>query len=217
MQIRFFAEAPLSTRCFLWLRSILTPYDRIASALPGRGRILDLGSGHGLLAIALAVGSDKREIIGIDHDPERVRLAEAAALRLPATSRPRFEVGDLKESLGSFASASLDGIAMIDILHYFDPRDQQLLISEAARVLAPGGVLVVREIDSDAGLKAAANRLYERLATGIGFTRSTGATLSFRGAREWTSLLESAGFIVRSLPGGAAFFADVLFAAQKRL
>ncbi len=126
-------------------------------------------------------------------------------------------MGDLKESLGSFASASLDGIAMIDILHYFDRRDQQFLISEAARVLAPGGVLVVREIDSDAGIKAAANRLYERLATGIGFTRSTGATLSFRGAREWTSLLEGAGFIVRSQPGGAAFFADVLFAAQKKL
>ena len=101
MQIRFFAEAPLSTRCFLWLRSILTPYDRIASALPGRGRILDLGSGHGLLALALAVGSDKREIIGIDHDPERVRLAEAAALRLPTSSRPRFEAGDLNEKLSS--------------------------------------------------------------------------------------------------------------------
>ena len=217
MQIRFFAEAPLSTRCFLWLRSILTPYDYFASTLPVRGRILDLGSGHGLLAIALAVGSDQREIIGIDHDAERVRLAEAAALRLPASSRPRFEVGDLKETLGSFASASLDGVAMIDILHYFDPRDQQLLISEAARVLASGGVLAVREIDSDAGLKAAANRLYERLATGVGFTRSAGPRLSFRGAGGWTSLLESTGFRVRSEPCGPPFLADVLFVARRSL
>ena len=217
MQIRFFAEAPLSTRCFLWLRSILTPYDSIASTLPGRGRILDLGSGHGLLAIALAVGSDQREIIGIDHDPERVRLAEAAARQLPVISRPRFEVGDLKETLGSFASASLDGVAMIDILHYFDPRDQQLLISEAARVLASGGVLAVREIDSDAGLKAAANRLYERLATGVGFTRSAGPRLSFRGAGGWTSLLESTGFRVRSEPCGPPFLADVLFVARRSL
>jgi len=217
MQIRFFAEAPLATRCYLWLRSILTPYDYISSTLPMRGRILDLGSGHGLLAIALAVGSDQREIIGIDHDAERVRLAEAAALRLPASSRPRFEVGDLKETLGSFASASLDGVAMIDILHYFDPRDQQLLISEAARVLASGGVLAVREIDSDAGLKAAANRLYERLATGVGFTRSAGPRLSFRGAGGWTSLLESTGFRVRSEPCGPPFLADVLFVARRSL
>ena len=182
----------------------------MASALPARGRVLDLGSGHGLLAFALSLGSHQREIIGIDHDPGRVRLAQAAALRLPARSRPVFEVGDLKEKLWSFASGSLTGIAMIDILHYFDPPSQQLLVSQAARVLAPGGILVVREVDSDDGIKAAANRLYERLATGVGFTRSTGPALSFRGAAGWTSLLESAGFTVRAERCGPPFLADVI-------
>ncbi len=212
-----FAESPLSTRCFLWLRSILTPYGRMAAALPAAGPVLDLGSGHGLFAFALSLGSQQREIIGIDHDPGRVRLAEVAALRLPTSSRPVFEVGDLREKLESFASRSLAGIAMIDILHYFDPASQQFLVTEAARVLVPGGVLAIREIDSDAGIKAAANRFYERLATGVGFTRSAGPTLSFRGAREWISLLESAGFTVRSQPCGPPFFADVLFVAQLRM
>jgi len=212
-----FSEAPLSTRFFLWLRSILTPYDSMASALPAQGRVLDLGSGHGLLAFALSLGSHQREIIGIDHDPQRVRLAEAAALRLPVMSRPRFEVGDLREKLASFPAGSLAGIAMIDILHYFDSASQQGLINDAARVLAPRGILVVREIDSDAGLRAAANRLYERLATGVGFTRSTGPGLSFRGARGWTSLLASAGFTVRSERCGPPFLADVLFVALRTL
>ena len=195
----------------------MTPYDRMASVLPARGRVLDLGSGHGLLSFALSRGSHQREIIGIDHDPDRVRLAETAALRLPVGSRPKFEVGDLRENLWSFASGSLTGIAMIDILHYFDPPNQQFLVSQAARVLAPGGVLVIREIDSDDGIKAAANRLYERLATGVGFTRSSGPMLSFRGAGGWTSLLESAGFTVSSERCGPPFFADVLFVAQRRM
>ncbi len=212
-----FAEAPLRVRCFLWLRSVLTPYDRLAATLPSRGRVVDLGSGHGLLAFALSRGSHQREILGIDHDHDRVRLAATAALSRPVGSRPRFEVGDLKEKLGSFASGSLAGIAMIDILHYFDPANQQLLVSEAARVLMPDGILVVREIDSDAGIKAAANRLYERIATGIGFTRSTGATLAFRGARGWTSLLESAGFTASSQPCGLPILADVLFVARRAL
>jgi len=47
------------------------------------------------------------EIIGVDHDPDRVRLAEAAALRIPVTSRPKFQVDDLREKLVSFASGSL--------------------------------------------------------------------------------------------------------------
>jgi SAM-dependent methyltransferase len=212
-----FVEAPLSTRSFLRLRSFLTPYDRMASALPARGRVLDLGSGHGLLAFALSLGSHQREIIGIDHDPDRVRLAEAAALRLPVGSRPSFEVGDLKEKLSSFASGSLTGIAMIDILHYFDHPSQQFLVSQAARVLAPDGILVLREIDSDDGIKAAANRLYEHLATGVGFTRSAAPKLSFRGAGGWISLLENAGFTLRSERCGPPFLADVLFIARKGL
>jgi ubiquinone/menaquinone biosynthesis C-methylase UbiE len=127
----------------------------MASLFPTRGRVLDLGSGHGLLAFALSLGSQQREIIGIDHDPGRIRFAEAAALELPVGSRPSFEVGDLKEKLWSFTSGSLVGIAMIDILHYFDPASQQILISQAMRVLAPGGILAVREIDSDDGIRAA--------------------------------------------------------------
>jgi SAM-dependent methyltransferase len=196
---------------------MLTPYDRMASVLPTRGGVLDLGSGHGLLSLSLARGSQQRRIIGIDHDPVRVRFAEAAALSLPVGSRPVFETGDLKDRLWSFESGSLAGIAMIDILHYFDPASQQFLVSQAARVLAPGGVLAMREIDTDAGIKAATNRLYERLATGIGFTKSVGPKLSFRGAAEWTNLLENAGFAVRSEPCGPPLFADVLFVAQRRL
>jgi SAM-dependent methyltransferase len=212
-----FTEAPLSTRGFLRLRSILTPYERMASALPPRGRILDLGSGHGLFSFALSLGSPQREIIGIDHDLDRVRLAQAAAFRLPTGSKPVFEVGDLGEKLRSFASGSFTGVAMIDILHYFDPPIQHFLVSEAARILAPGGVLAVREIDSDAGMRATANRLYERLATGIGFTKSAAPRLTFRGAHGWRSLLESAGFTVRYERCGLPFLADVLFVALRTL
>ena len=177
-----FDAAPLATRGFLWLRAALTPYTRIASVLPVTGRVLDLGSGHGLLAFALSLGSPLREVVGVDHDPDRVRLAEAAALRLPVASKPKFEVGDLKTKLESFESASLAGIAMIDMLHYFDASTQELLVREAARVLSPGGILVAREIDSAARINGAVNRLYEHVATGVGFTRSAGPAMTFRGA-----------------------------------
>jgi len=212
-----FGDARLSTRCFLRLRSALTPYEVIAATLPSRGRLLDLGSGHGLLSFTLALGSPEREIVGIDHDVERVRLARTAALRLPRDKRPRFEVADLRESSAALESATLAGIAMIDILHYFDPASQQSLIAAASRALIPGGILVVREIDADAGIRAAVNRLYERFATGVGFTRSTGRKLTFRGAREWTAMLESAGFSTRLQSAGPRFLADVLFIARRNL
>jgi uncharacterized protein len=193
----------------------LTPYREIAAVLPSGGRVLDLGSGHGLLSLALSMGSDKREIIGIDHDQARVRLAERAAARHENLSTPRFEVGDLEKALATFASGSLSGIAMIDILHYLAPGGQAALLHEAARVLEPGGILAVREVDSEGGVAAVWNRFYENVATRIGFTRSARTHLEFRSVSGWTSLLETAGFDVRSEPCGSALFSDVLFVGRR--
>ena len=210
-----FSGAPLSTRWFVWLRWRLTPYRKIAAVLPSGGRVLDLGSGHGLLSLALSMGSERREIIGIDHDQARVRLAERAAARHGSVSRPRFEVGDLEKALANLTSGSLSGIAMIDILHYLGPDAQAALLGEAARVLRPGGILAVREVDSEGGVAAVWNRFYENVATRIGFTQSARTHLEFRSVSGWTTLLESAGFEVRSEPCGSPIFSDVLFIARR--
>jgi ubiquinone/menaquinone biosynthesis C-methylase UbiE len=211
-----YREAPLVTRLFLQMRSLITGYDDISSELPTDGKLLDLGCGHGLFAFTLSLGDERREVIAVDHDLERVLLAESAAQRLPVERRPKFEAADLRERLSSFAAVSLDGIAMIDVLHYFDRESQEKLIRDAARALKPGGTFVMREVDSDAGARFVANRLYERAATGVRFTKSATQTLLFRGKAEWTDLLERAGFTAGSRRSGPAVFADTLFVAKKR-
>jgi SAM-dependent methyltransferase len=212
-----YANASVRTRCFLSLRELITPYSAIAASFHDEGLVLDLGCGHGLLAFALAIKGRSREIVAVDHDAERIRLARSAMTRLEADVKLRFEVGDLTEVLGSFAPGSLSGVAMIDMLHYFDADTQRCLISGAERALRHHGVLAVREIDSSAGMRGVVNRFYERVATGTGFTRSSSAELSFRGANEWRALLEGAGFLVDSQPCGLPFLADVLFVGRKLL
>ena len=210
-----FAEAPLSTRFYIWLRWRMTPYARIASALPSQGLIVDLGSGHGLLALMLSVSSDEREIIGIDHDPRRVCLAGKAMARNANGPRSRFEVGDIETALSTFADRSLAGIAMIDVLHYFDSEAQNALLEQAARVLDAGGVLAVREIDSEGGVAAIWSRLYENAAIRVGFTRSARRQLQFRSADAWTKMLEGAGFTVSAEACGSPIFSDVLFIGRR--
>ena len=213
--VSLFSEAPLSTRGFIWLRWTFTPYPRIASVLPARGQILDLGSGHGLLALALSLGSGQREIIGVDHDAGRVALAEKATANSGGVSRPRFEVGDLEKALATFSDASLSGIAMIDILHYFDAAAQKALLHEAARVLRPAGILAMREVDSEGGVAAVWNKCYEKLSLRVGFTRSLRRQPEFRSVSSWTGILEGAGFTVHSEPCGSPIFSDVLFIATR--
>ena len=104
---------------------------------------------------------------------------------------------------------------MIDILHYLSPDGQAALLHEAARVLEPGGILAVREVDPEGGVAAIWNRFYENVATRIGFTQSARTHLEFRSVAGWTSMLETAGFDVRSEPCGSALFSDVLFVARR--
>jgi uncharacterized protein len=213
--VSLFSGAPLSTRWFIWLRWRLTPYRDIAAAMPIAGRIVDLGSGHGLLSLALSMGSDQREIIGIDHDQARVCLADRAAARYDSPAKPKFEVGDLEKALATFAPRSLSGIAMIDILHYLAPDSQAALVREAARVLEPGGILAVREVDSQGGAAAVWNRFYENVATRIGFTQSARTDLEFHSVADWTKMLEDSRFDVRSAPCGSRIFSDVLFIGRR--
>lgn len=189
----------------------------MASALPTKGRIVDLACGWGLLSFALCRGSADRQVIGIDHDPDRVRHATRAAQRLPAGCRPVFRHGDVARYFESVPAGSVDGIAMIDMLHYFDATTQRSLVSNAARALRPGGVLAARDIDAGDGIRGVLNKFYERLATGVGFTKSASASLVFRTREEWTQLFEAVGFSIRAEHSGLPFLADVLFIGLKNV
>lgn len=206
--LSLYPRRPLRTWLFLAARHRLTPYDRIAARLPPRGAILDLGCGHGLLALTAAIAQPERIVLGIDHDRERISIAAEAGRTTPNV---RFEVGSFSAPPGGpFA-----GIAMIDVLHYFPPDAQEALIRGARERLEPGGTLLVREVDPDAGAAARWNRWYERFATGIGFTRTDHGVHHFRSRAMWVGLLGSAGFEVSAERCSSALFADVLYVGRR--
>lgn len=203
----------LSTRAFLRARWAFTPYSQIASALPPSGDILDLGCGHGFLAITAALGSRRRTVLGIDHDDKRVELAKhAAQAGGQRLANLKFEQGSLPELP---PERRFSAITLIDVMHYFDPETQRGLVARAQESLLPGGRLLVREVDPSGGLISKWNRLYERLATMTGFTKASDKGLHFRTLEGWTGLFASAGFEVSSAPCSSRLFSDVLFVCEK--
>jgi 2-polyprenyl-6-hydroxyphenyl methylase/3-demethylubiquinone-9 3-methyltransferase len=199
----------LGTRIFLKLRWQLTPYLAMARHLPQEGRILDLGCGHGLLSLALALESPKRQIFGIDHDPARVQAANQAAHSI---SNLAFQQGNVLDPItGRYA-----GIAMIDVMHYFESSLQLQIFKNAFEALETGGTLIVREVDpAGGGIASWFNRFYEKLATMTGFTRAEKPGLHFRTPEGWTSALKSVGFEVQSEPCSSRLFADILYVCRK--
>jgi demethylmenaquinone methyltransferase/2-methoxy-6-polyprenyl-1,4-benzoquinol methylase len=89
-----------------------------------------------------------------------------------------------------FADSSVDAVLIVDALHHFPDHDRCL--AEVARVLAPGGVLVVREFDRSTRrgrLTAVAERL-------VGFDST------FYDAVELESKIEESGLDVRPVEYG---------------
>jgi ubiquinone/menaquinone biosynthesis C-methylase UbiE len=93
--------------------------------------VLDLGTGTGVVARALAELYPDAEVVGIDLSPGMI---EEARRRLPSelAARLRFEVGDAARL------ASPDGAFELVVLSNMIP-----FSAELARVVAPGGTLVL--------------------------------------------------------------------------
>jgi SAM-dependent methyltransferase len=100
----------------------------------GLGPVGDLGCGPGHVTRYLAdLGADA---VGVDLSPEMIRLASAAH------PDPRFVVGDLR--CLPLPDASLGAaIAFYSLIHFDGDEDLRVACGEIARVIAPGGTVIV--------------------------------------------------------------------------
>lgn len=206
----------LGTKLFLHLRWLLTPYSDMSNYVPTVGRVLDVGCGHGLLAMKMALSAPGREVLATDHDEQRIEVARLAGagidnLQFEVSTGSPVQGGNGPEAVGTF-----DAIMMIDFLHYFSPEEQDSMIRQAFAKLTPGGWLLAREVDQHTGLLSKINQLYEKLATWTGFTQSNAVdTMTFRSQPEWEAKFAEHGFKVHAKRCSSPIFEDILFICEK--
>jgi ubiquinone/menaquinone biosynthesis C-methylase UbiE len=125
---RFFA--PLDRQVVEWL-----------NLAPG-SRVLDAGCGGGgmtrLLAEAVGPGG---EVVGLDASPELLEWGKTQAENANLAGRIKFQEGDVRRL--PFEDASFDLVWCSRVVHGLN--DQLAGVRELARVIRPGGRLVVRE------------------------------------------------------------------------
>src|SRR3989304_2135319 len=73
-----FAFLPWVKRSFIFLRLASCPFMELITYLPKKGKLLDVGTGFGLLPLLLKQHNSQLQIIGIDPDAERIKLARQA-------------------------------------------------------------------------------------------------------------------------------------------
>lgn len=110
--------------------------------VPTAGPIVDVGCGHGLLALALAASSADRDVVGLDIDQAKLSAARAAAGAAPALDNVRFASADPLEPCPGTPAA----VCVVDVLYLLERPHQEALVRTLARRLAPAGRLVIKEM-----------------------------------------------------------------------
>ena len=174
---------------YIRLRFSLLGIADLERYLPQEGRIVDLGCGYGYFSNVLAVTSIRREVLGVDLDANRIEKARRSIGK-------RSGINFLQQEISGWSIPTCEGIAMVDLLHYFPSPVQDELLDRCYCSLAPGGKLLLREVDVRPRLKFWFNYLHEWLLTRINFTQSNTRGLFFRSSEEISRVLRYLGFVI---------------------
>ena len=158
--------------------------------------VLDVGCGTGAVLELLNGEYPNKRLVGLDLTPGMIDVARAKQL-----DNVRFVVGDA-EAL-PFGSQSFDAVLCSNSFHHY-PHPEKFF-SEAARVLRPGGRLILRDYTSNDFVVWLMNNIELPLARLIGH-----GDVRISKASELRALAEGAGLTLLKLEAQKGFRAHLV-------
>lgn len=144
------------------------------SMLPDTGQITDIGCGMGQMDFMLSMYKQGRRILGIDYDDEKITVAHNCWLDKC--------LGGLSFRCEDASQAELpesDAFIISDMMHYLSAEKQLELIRRCASKLKSGGLILVRDSDSENAEGQKITALSEVFSTKILRFNRTEGELSF--------------------------------------
>jgi len=156
-------------RIKLRLENYYTDFHKI---LPAEGNIIDIGCGYGFMSYMLHLLSDKRIITGIDYDEQKISVAKNCQIK---SDKINFIYSDIFE----YEFGNQDAFIMSDVLHYFNEEKQKMLIIKCINNLNPGGIILIRDADTNLKKRHLGTRYTEFFSTNSGFNKMGEGKLTF--------------------------------------
>lgn len=144
------------------------------SMLPDTGQITDIGCGMGQMDFMLSMYKQGRRILGIDYDDEKITVAQNCWLN-KCLGGLSFRCEDA--SLAELPES--DAFIISDMMHYLSAEKQLELIQRCASKLKSGGLILVRDSDSENAEGQKITALSEVFSTKILRFNRTEGELSF--------------------------------------
>lgn len=126
-----------------WSHQLAPAYITFAGITNGE-HVLDVGTGTGSLAAAVAVGMPASQIVGVDPSAGFITYAQKNS----KSERTRFEVGDAQAL--TFRDATFDQTLALLVMNFIP--DHNKAIAEMRRVTRQGGVVSACVWDYDSGM-----------------------------------------------------------------
>lgn len=171
-------------------------YQFFHEQISGNAKIIDLGCGNGFMDYMLLMLANEREIIGVDYDDDKIKVAlNCNAYQQYKENSIRFETSDLME----WEYQKADVYIIMDTLHYLPQNEQEFVITQAVKHLNTNGKIIIRDADTDLSKKHKGTKFSEWLSTkvfGFNKTKNDSKQLYFSSAKKTQALLESLGLQV---------------------
>jgi 2-polyprenyl-3-methyl-5-hydroxy-6-metoxy-1,4-benzoquinol methylase len=193
-------------KIFFHLRMNVAPFSEILEYIPKTGNILDAGCGYGFLAHLIANNNPKCCITGIDKNADRISQARSSVIQ---GENIYFIKGDLTRNI--FGTETYSAIICFDLLHHIPTLSQPGLIKLLVKHLAPKGILIIKDIDTNPKWKYILNYLQDIIT-------SLGGKISCRDKNEWRDIMLKNGLEIKHLsyPKRGWIYPHVLLIAQKQ-
>jgi 2-polyprenyl-6-hydroxyphenyl methylase/3-demethylubiquinone-9 3-methyltransferase len=184
--LALYRDLPLGVRLHTRIRARSCPFEAVVARVPARGRLLEVGCGHGLFANEAALHNDALSVLGIDPSVEKIRWAEC-------TTRGRTNVRFRCARVESILEEGFDSLAVVDVLYLVPRREWLAFLGSCRKRLRPGGQLLLKEVDVRPRWKFYRCVAQETVAVRwLGVT--LGSTFSFAPPEVMSALLREAGF-----------------------
>lgn len=168
----FFRNLSFKDRLHVRLRLLTIPSAKIARLIDSEGHFLDIGGGHGALSLYLAKTSNKRIFTVLDHDANKVTFAKKASQQSQFT-RLSYMQGDISQLPTSFFY-NFDHFLISDVLYVLPDKNISQLFKNIRGAIKPEGVLWIKDVAANNGLKSLWDNVQEKISTNIGLTKTSG-------------------------------------------
>ncbi|WNG19379.1 class I SAM-dependent methyltransferase [Cystobacter fuscus] len=212
--LSLFSHLPPGERFHVHARAFSAPLEAVAARVPPGGRVAEVGCGHGLLSGLLALGDSRRHVHGVDPDPRKIAWARKGPGTLPNAV---FEVGSV-ESLAAGQAGGFDAVVVCDVLYLLPLERWPDFLRDAARLLRPGGRLLVKEAEGDGSWKHRKCLAQEWVMVKVLGRTKAGGALVLQPRHAMDALLRDVGLhLLETVELGAGYTTPhILYVAEAR-